>query len=93
MTFVPVMWTVWGVSLLLLAALKLYIGRMTRDEDDQLVLDESFSRVKQEQAEIMAKVNKIAPLLRANMWLVGAMTVFVVGYYVRDVIVNLHLLG
>jgi nucleoside recognition membrane protein YjiH len=93
MTFIPAMWTVWGVLVLLLAVLKLYIGRLTRDEDDQVILDDSFSSVKDEQAAIVAKVNKIEPLLRLNLWLVGAMTVFVIGYYIRDILLNLHLIG
>lgn len=93
MTFVPAMWTVWGVLVLLLAVLKLYIGRLTQNEDDQVILDDSFNQVKEEQAAIVAKVNKIEPLVQLNLWLVGAMSVFVVGYYIRDILLNLHLIG
>ena len=31
--FVPVMWLVWGVIVVILLALKLYSGRLSRDED------------------------------------------------------------
>jgi len=86
MTFVPVMWTVWGVLVLFLASIKLYTSRLTRDEDDQIILDDSFDNVKNEQAAIMDKVNKIAPLQRVAMWLVAVATVFVIGYYVFDII-------
>jgi hypothetical protein len=65
MPFVPAMWTVWGVLLLVFAALKLYVSRLSRDEDDQLVLDESFDRLRSEQATIASKVNKIQPIEHA----------------------------
>jgi hypothetical protein len=91
--FVPVMWTVWGVLVLILAALYVYRSKLTQDEDDQLILDESFDNVKNEQAEIIAKVNNIEPFLRILKWLVLAATVFVVGYYIRDILLSLHLIG
>ena len=34
----------------------------------------------------MAKVNKIEPVLRIALWVVGIASLFVVGYYVMDVI-------
>jgi hypothetical protein len=80
------MWSVWGALVLLMLALKIYNDRLTRDEDDQLVLDEAFDHVKNQQAAIMARVNKFAPVRRVVMVLVGAMTLFVVGYYALDVI-------
>jgi hypothetical protein len=86
MPFVPAMWTVWGVLLLVFAALKLYVSRLSRDEDDQLVLDESFDRLRSEQATIASKVNKIQPIEHAVLWVLGAMTLFVLGYYVLDMI-------
>jgi len=36
--FVPIMWAVWGVMIAITLALKIYTGRLSRDEDDQLVL-------------------------------------------------------
>ena len=89
---VPVMWTVWGVLVLILAVLFVYRSKLTQDEDDQIILDESFDNVKNEQAEIVAKVNRIQPALRILQWLVAAATVFVVVYYIRDILFNLHLL-
>jgi len=83
---VPVMWAVWGVLVILMLVLKVYSGRLTRDEDDQLVLDSAFDRIKVEQAEIAAKVQKIEPLRKTALWLTVAATVFVAGYYVLDVV-------
>jgi len=83
---VPVMWAVWGVLALLLLFLKIYIGRLTRDEDDQLVLDATFDHVKAENDAILAKVQKMEPMKRLVFWLLIAATVFVVGYYILDTV-------
>lgn len=83
--FVPIMWLVWGVLVLTMLALKVYSGRLSRNEDDHLVLDSAFDYVKAEQAAIMEKVHRIEPARKAAFWLALAATVFVVGYYVVDV--------
>jgi hypothetical protein len=82
--FVPVMWIIWGALVLVMLALKIYNDRLTRDEDDQLVLDDAFDHVKAQQAAIMVKVNKFAPIRKTVLVLVAAMTLFVIGYYVLD---------
>ena len=81
---VPVMWLVWGAAVLLLIALKVYTGRVARDEDDQIILDDSFNNVRNEQAAIIEKVHKIEPVQRVALWASVAMTVVVIGYYVAD---------
>jgi hypothetical protein len=86
------MWSIWGALVLLVIALKLYTGKLTQDEDDQIILDDSFDRVKIEQAAIMARVGRIEPVQRVALWLAMAATMFVVVYYVRDVLLNLHLI-
>ena len=80
----PVMWTVWAVLVALMLALKIYTGKLSRDEDDQLVLASSFDRVKDEQAAIVAKVSKVEPLQKVFLWLAAVMTVVVIAYYVTD---------
>jgi hypothetical protein len=84
--FVPIMWAVWGVLVLIMLVLKIYTGRLAQNEDDQLVLDDAFENVRAEQAAIVAKVNKIQPIRRVSMWLAVAATVFVVCYYVWDIV-------
>jgi len=86
MTFVPVMWAVWGVLVLVTAVIYLYRSRLTRDEDDQIYLDDAFSHEKAAQAEIAAKVARIQPVLLIFKWLVALATVFVIGYYIYDII-------
>jgi hypothetical protein len=80
------MWITWGALVLIMLALKMYNDRLSRDEYDPLVLAESFEHVKNEQAAILARVNKLAPIRKGVLVLVGAMTLFVIGYYALDVI-------
>jgi hypothetical protein len=91
--FVPVMWTVWGGFALIVVCLKLYSGRLTRDEDDQIILDDSFDNVKIEQAAIQSKIAKLEPVQRVAIWLATAASLFVAVYYVRDIVLTLHLVG
>jgi hypothetical protein len=86
MTFVPVMWIVWGATILLMAAMLLYRSRLARDEEDQIFLDDSFSHIKAEQAAIAAKVTKFQPVVRTAELVAGLATLFVIGYYIMDVI-------
>jgi hypothetical protein len=86
MTFVPMMWTIWGVLAVIATALYLYRSSLERDEDDQIYLDDAFSHEKAAQEAIVAKVNKIEPAVRVAIGLVVAATVFVIGYYVMDIV-------
>jgi hypothetical protein len=85
MTFVPVMWTVWGLTILLMAIMFIYRSRLTRDEEDQIFLDDSFSHEKATQAAITAKVSKVQPLIKVSEIVAAVATLFVIGYYVIDV--------
>jgi hypothetical protein len=92
MTFVPVMWTVWAAFVVFAAAMYIYRSSLTRDEEDQIFLDDSFEHEKAAQAVIVSKVARVEPLVRAGRWLVVAMTVVVVVYYARDIMVQLNIL-
>jgi len=87
-----VMWSVWGTFALLMAALYIYRSSLTRDEEDQIFLDESFDHEKVHQAAIVARVAKVEPLVRVARWLVVAMTAVVVVYYVRDIMLQLNII-
>jgi hypothetical protein len=80
------MWSVWIVCILFFAAVYLYRSRLTRDEEDQIFLDDSFSHVKSAQAAIIAKVEKVQPILRVSMWLAALASLVVVVYYIFDII-------
>src|SRR5271165_549104 len=70
------MWplVVWGVLTTVLVILLIYRSTLTMQEDDQLFLGESESHMEKEQIEIMAKVNKITPLVK---WLGAASGVLI----------------
>jgi hypothetical protein len=93
MTFVPVMWTVWSAFVAIMAALYIYRTSLTRDEEDQIFLDDSFDHEKLAQAAIVARVNKVEPVIRVSQGLVLAMTVVVLAYYVRDILAHLNIIG
>jgi hypothetical protein len=84
MTFVLVMWIVWGTLVAVTAALYLFRSGLQRDEEDQIFLDDAFSQEKQVQEAIAAKVNKLEPALRIMKLLDVLVTVFVIVFYIRD---------
>lgn len=86
MITVPVMWAVWGVFVAFTAALYIYRSSLTKNEADQIFLDDSFAHEKDAQAAIVAKVTKIEPILKVGFCLVGVATLFVIGYYVVDIL-------
>jgi hypothetical protein len=86
MAIVPVMWVVWCALVVITAALYVYRMSLTRDEEDQLFLDDSFAHEKTAQETIVAKVNKLEPFVKTGSWLVAASSAFVVGYYVLDIV-------
>jgi hypothetical protein len=86
MGFVAFMWALWGVSFVFMAGVSLFAARTGREEEDQLFLADSSSRVKREQDAIAAKLSKIRPLKRTALGLAGATTAVVIVYYVLDMI-------
>lgn len=55
---------VWGVITGVLIILLIYRSTLTMHEDDQLFLDDSASQMAEEQMEIMAKLNKVTPVVK-----------------------------
>jgi hypothetical protein len=80
------MWSVWGLTVLIMAVMFLYRSRLSRDEDDQLFLHESLSHERTAQQALVAKVNKVQPLVRGSEIMAAVATLFVIGYYINDVI-------
>ena len=60
----PILPSIWIACLLFTAIMFLYRSRLTRDEEDQIFLDDSFAQERSAQAAIVDKVNKIQPLRR-----------------------------
>ena len=86
MTFVPAMWIGWGIILLIFLAAKIYASRISRNEENQLILDESSNQLKTEQAAIAGRISKFKPVQATTVWLLGAGTLFVVAYYIHDMV-------
>jgi hypothetical protein len=80
------MWTVWGALVVILAAIWVYRSRLERDEEDQIFIDDAFSHERTAQAAIVEKVNKVQPILRAMLVVTSVATVFVIGYYIYDIV-------
>ena len=83
---VPVMWVVWGVSLLLTIGVSLYAARLGRNEESQIFLADSSSHERTEQEAIAARIGKIQPLKKAVLALAGLMTLLILAYYIFDAV-------
>jgi len=90
MNWVPVIWSVWGASILLMAGVILYASRLAKNEEDQLFLSESSSHERTEQAAIVSRVEKVQPIKKMTMLLAGVATLGVLVYYIFDVIHQLQ---
>lgn len=86
MQFSLVLWSIWGLVVVLFIILKIYVMGLSRDEDDQLVLQEGLSNLRTEQAVIQAKLHKVEPIQRMMMWTLIGMSLIMVAYYVVDMI-------
>src|ERR1700675_1168090 len=64
---VPVMWSVWAFVAIVTAALYAYRSSLTKDEEDQLFLDEAFNHEKAVQTEILRKVSRVEPAVRMSL--------------------------
>ena len=72
----------WGIVTGILVLLLIYRSTLTMQEDDQLFLDESSSGMAAEQRELIAKVNKINPLVKVLGASSGLMMLVVAGWAV-----------
>ena len=72
----------WGIVTGILITLLIYRSTLTMKEDDQLFLDESSSGMAAEQRELIAKVNKINPLVKVLGASSGLMMLVITGWAV-----------
>jgi hypothetical protein len=72
----------WGILTGVFLILLFYRSMLTRQEDDQLFLDESASGLETEQWELIAKVNKINPLVKSVGATSGLMILVIAGWAV-----------
>jgi hypothetical protein len=88
----PLNWMliVWGALTAVLIVLLIYRSTLTMHEDDQLFLDESESHMQQEQLEILAKVNKINPMVKVLGAASGVMILVIAGLFVYQGLTNVQ---
>jgi len=72
----------WGIVTGILLILLFYRSTLTRQEDDQLFIDESSSSRATEQRQLIAKVNKINPLVKGVGATSGVMILVIAGWAV-----------
>jgi len=86
MNWVPVIWSVWGASVLLMAIVGMYVARLGKYEEDQIFLSDSSGHAQHEQAMIAMRRQKAKPLKMTAISLLGVTTMSVVAYYLLDVL-------
>ncbi len=72
----------WGIVTGIFIILLFYRSTLTRQEDDQLFIDESASSMATEQRQLIAKVNKINPLVKMVGATSGLMILAIAGWAV-----------
>lgn len=79
-----VVWTVWVLLALSLLGLLIYRSQVTRNEEDQLFLDDANGMEIREQGEILRKVKRIEPVIRLFGGVEGLLTIGIVAFYLID---------
>jgi uncharacterized membrane-anchored protein YhcB (DUF1043 family) len=69
----------WGVLTGILIILLIYRSTLTMQEDDQLYLSDSESHMQQEQTQLLAKVNRLTPLVRGLGAVSGVLILVIAG--------------
>ena len=72
----------WGIVTGILLILLFYRSTLTRQEDDQLFIDETSASKATEQQQLIAKVNKINPLVKLVGATSGLMILVIAGWAV-----------
>jgi Tfp pilus assembly protein PilN len=74
----------WGAITLVLVVLLIYRSTLTMHEDDQLFLSEGEHAMQEEQQELIKKMNKLQPLVRACGALSVVLLAVMAGMWIYD---------
>ena len=80
MSLMTMLLVAWGVMTGVLILLLIYRSTLTMHEDDQLFLGESESHMQAEQTELIARMNKLTPIVRLFAAVSVLLIVFIAGY-------------
>jgi hypothetical protein len=84
MSYVLVIWTVWGALGLILLGLILYRTAITRHEEDQIFLEDTSTMQQREQELIMKRVRPIEHMIRICGGAEGVLTLGILAFYIMD---------
>jgi uncharacterized membrane protein len=79
MSLLTMLLIAWGVLTTILIVLLIYRSTLTMHEDDQLFLDDAESHMQKEQTELISRVNRITPFVRAFGALSGVLILVIAG--------------
>ena len=82
MSMLVVLLIIWGVLTTVLIVLLIYRSTLTMHEDEQLFLDESSSHMAAEQRELVKRVNRLNPLVKAFGGASGALILVIAGIWI-----------
>jgi hypothetical protein len=82
MSLLAVLLIVWGVLTAVLIVLLIYRSTLTMHEDEQLFLSDTASHMKVEQDEIIARVNRVSPLVRLFGAASGMLILVIAGLWI-----------
>jgi hypothetical protein len=72
----------WGILTAVLIILLIYRSTLTMHEDDSIFLHETESQMHKDQVEVLAKMKRIAPILKVLGALSGAMILVIAGLFI-----------
>jgi hypothetical protein len=72
----------WGILTGVLIILLIYRSTLTMHEDDSIFLHETESQMHKDQTEVIAKMNKITPIVKVLGALSGVMILVIAGLFI-----------
>jgi len=72
----------WGILTGVLIILLIYKSTLSMHEDDSIMLNENESQMQKDQAEVLAKMRKITPIVKVLGALSGAMILVIAGLFI-----------
>jgi len=73
---------VWGILTTILIVLLIYKSTLTMHEDDSIFLNDTESQMQKDQVEVLAKMRKIAPIVKVLGALSGVMILVIAGLFI-----------
>ncbi len=72
----------WGVLTTILIVILIYKSTLSMHEDDSIMLNDPGSQMQKDQAEVLAKMKKLTPIVRVLGALSGLMILVIAGMFI-----------